>query len=66
MKDFVINGVLHAHYEIEGETVFLKTCPNYVSNTLKKESINDYEQLLTEVISLIEKVKITKIAYLNV
>ncbi len=55
VKDLVINGVLHAKYKIEGDTLYLKDISKHFD-----------EDVLAAIITNLEKVEIRFMSYLNV
>jgi len=60
-KELVINNVLYAHYLIENQWIYMKIRKNIIKDD-KKAS----ENFLVDLISLIERKKVSYVAYLNI
>lgn len=60
-KELIINGVLYAHYLIENSWMYLKVRKNIIKDDKKKS-----ETFLFDLISLIERKKVSYVAYLNI
>ena len=67
LKTLIINGVAHCNYDTEYDILFLKVIPNSFSIVhAHYGTFTDYEDFLCRRISMIEKVKFNKLAYLNI
>lgn len=60
-KELVINNVLYAHYLIEDQVIYLKIRKNIIKDDKKKS-----ENFLIDLISLIERKKVSYAAYFNI
>jgi len=68
-KELIINGKKYADYQVEGEILFLKVHPPSTHKNIDfqlNQNIGAMEDCLTEIIIVIEDVKITAKGYLNV
>lgn len=60
-KSLTINGITYAKYELDGDTIYLK-----VIKLIFDGNESQSEDFIIEIISAIEKRKITKAGFLNV
>lgn len=60
-KELVINGVLYAHYLIEGKAMWIKVRKDIILGDGNKS-----QDFLVELIQLVEKKKLSYVSYLNI
>ncbi|NOT36426.1 MAG: hypothetical protein HOP11_03500 [Saprospiraceae bacterium] len=61
MKDLIINGLIYAKYEIDGDTIYIKM----IIQVIPESSVAS-ENALIYIIQLIENTIFNKACYLNI